>query len=331
MAQNPNTPQNTNSTLDIENIARYFKHAISFGVAIGFITIFTYFFFDIHWIPPTLSISDTASLLMIAIGIGIYVAIFTVFILPFSKIWLEIFNTQVINKKWKIFLSVLFFLIYIIIIYTPKYVQTYIRETNNPISSNVYYLTIVTIFTLAILSFLIALLAKVTRIANLSNNVIFTIILIIILLLILIFSTTSKENILLNLGIRKEKVIIQFKEDRDYNLVRREIGYSEFETKYGNDKLNLITDVNILWYGMGGYTLLQFNDCTQNKFTLPIKTDEIRIILPMKKTANSNKEDNLKKAEPKCRRPEDSNETASAPASPPPETPKLPDSTRVLE
>ena len=82
---------------------------------------------------------------------------------------------------------------------------------------------------------------------------------------------------------------------------------------------------------MGGYTLLQFNDCTKNEFTLPIKTDEIRIILPMKETANSNKEDNLEKVEPKCRKPEDSNETASAPASPPPETPKLPDSTRVLE
>ncbi len=325
MAQNPNISQNTNSTLDIENIARYFKHTISFGVVIGFITIFTYFFFDIHWIPPTLSISDTASLLMIAIGIGIYAVIFTVLILPFSKIWLEIFKAT--NKKWKILLSIIYFSIFIIIIYTPKYVQTYIRETNNPISSNEYYLTIVTIFTLAILSFAIALLEKAPRIENLSNNVIFTIILIIVL----IFSTTSRENILLNLGIRKEKVIIQFKEDRDYNLVRREMEYSEFETKYGNDKLNVITDVNILWYGMGGYTLLQFNDCTQNKFTLPIKTDEIRIILPMKETANSNKEDNLEKVEPKCRKPEDSNETASAPASPPPETPKLPDSTRVLE
>ena len=114
MAQNPNISQNTNSTLDIENIARYFKHTISFGVVIGFITIFTYFFFDIHWIPPTLSISDTASLLMIAIGIGIYAVIFTVLILPFSKIWLEIFKAT--NKKWKILLSVLFFSIFIIII-----------------------------------------------------------------------------------------------------------------------------------------------------------------------------------------------------------------------
>lgn len=309
MAQNPNISQNTNSTLDIENIARYFKHAISFGVAIGFITIFTYFFFDIHWIPPTLSISDTASLLMIAIGIGIYAAIFMALILPFSMIWLEIFNRQVI-----IILIVL--LVSIFIIYTYKR------------SSDEYYLIIVTTLALAILSLTIAFIAEATEIANLSNNVIFTIILIIT---ILIFSTAGRENILLNLGIRKEKVIIQFKEDRDYNLVRREIEHSESETKCGNDKLNVITDVNILWYGMGGYTLLQFNDCTQNEFTLPIKTDEIRIILPMKKTANSNKEDNLEKVEPKCRKPEDSNETASASASPPPETPKLPDSTRVLE
>ena len=95
----------------------------------------------------------------------------------------------------------------------------------------------------------------------------------------IILSIIISPNIIITrLGISSPNATIQLS-DSDYKFALNEARLRDQNLNSLNN--NIIYHVNILWHGIGSYTLVEFPLCEENKtFRMAVKTDEIKIITP---------------------------------------------------
>lgn len=88
---------------NIDSFTKILKYLIQLGIILGFITIFCYCYFTLNWIPPGLSTSDYATLIMIALGICVGIATLLITIISIAAILISsiefICKSKCISKK----------------------------------------------------------------------------------------------------------------------------------------------------------------------------------------------------------------------------------------
>ena len=272
-SNNQQTANQQTTEFKLDNFEKLASISLKLSIAAGFLIVFIYCFFKINWFPIGLSLADTVGFIMLALGFA--ALIFAVELPIFMGVVAIIEkNSQNNRSKNHFFKSKIIFAV-ISAFFTVIAVG---MITKNAISAILFILIyLISTIVIAILS-----CSDLRKDAIYPYFLIFLIIFIIITML-----SIFDEFIMTNLGIRRPNSIIQLSEN-DYKLIKTKAEQCHL-TLSGDEKNNSLSNVKILWRGMGSYTLIELDEkCKNEKVRMEIKTDESKIIYTVKDSSKDN-------------------------------------------
>jgi len=243
----------------IEKINNITSLCLKLALTIGFVFIFLYCFFSIHWFPIGVSFSETISLLMLALGMGVIILIFILVPADFlaegfnslKKMELSSAINQIITAvilvvfwcvKIGITLWELFVVFSVILSYSFFIYQVFYGKFFKDLKSKLLYVAIFSIFSIFLIS----------------------------------INQNSQAYITKQLGFSYSRVALQLSE-QDFQLVKVQINqYRLTNIKY-DEQTKIIYPIDIKLRGIGTYTLIEFGD-GKRQIRMEIKTEESKII-----------------------------------------------------
>ena len=264
----------------LDGFEKMMSLAVKLSIATGFLIVFIYCFFEINWFPIGLSLSDTVGFIMVALGLGMVMLVIALPLLIATFAVIEEGNKNNGYKNFPFWIKFCFCAILAFIIVKR------LGENKDHFYTSLIWFYIITAIIIIIIYF--ALIKKNKEVKETYLFIIAP------LFVMLIFITTLNfgKNIMISLGVARSSLIIQLAED-DYKFVLSEAKRRNLvASTFGGREDRSLSDVSILWRGMGSHTFIEFDDpCKKEKVRMEIKTDESKIIYSVKdnsKRDNSN-------------------------------------------
>ena len=234
---------------------------------VGISFIFLYIIFIINWIPIGLSLSDALGFLILAIGFGlIFIAIYSPFYFRDMSLKSR-FKSRRINEE-----VILIFLISLILFFQ---LFNYFELNRYSIKLDSKIVLIFSFF-----SPFLPLIFRNKKIgAGRKRNILYLAHLFSIITVTYIFTEMQIwRNVTNVIGLTRQNVIIKLSAEQ-YEFAEAGIKKLNLNTKICTDKKEkMIFPVNILWHGIGNYSLVEIGEYPKNSFRIEVKNDESKII-----------------------------------------------------
>lgn len=258
---------------DFENIRGIFSFLVGAVTTVGISFIFLYIIFIINWIPIGLSLSDALGFLILAVGFGlIFIAIYSPFYFRDMSLKSR-FKSRRINEE-----VILIFLISLILFF----------QLFNYFELNRYSIKLDSKIVLIFLFFFpfLPLIFRNKKIgAGRKRNILYLAHLFSIITVAYIFTEMQIwRNVTNVIGLTRQNVIIKLSAEQ-YEFAEAGIKKLNLNTKICTDKKEkIIFPVNILWHGIGNYSLVEIGEYPKNSFRIEVKNDESKVIYVDKNT-----------------------------------------------